>query len=373
MVQNKKPLRVAIVHDWLVGGGAELVVEQLHKIYPDAPIYTSYSTPYWKKRLDDKVITGYLGWQIFGRLRKFLPLLRILWFENLDLRKYDLVLSSSGAEAKGIKKIKPGALHINYCHAPTHYYWRRYDEYITNPGFGKFNFLARLGLKLLVSPLRKWDYKAAQRPDIMVTNSNYIKDAVQKYYDRSSTVIHPAVDVKRFATKNFNKSDTFIVVGRQTPYKHTEIAVEACSRLNMSLEVYGTGPEHEKLRNLAGPSVTFYQDASDEQITEALQKAKAFIFTSEDDFGIAPVEALAAGTPVVAYGQGGAKDYIIPSKTGLFFNKQTSQSLTKALHKFESTKFKKSDLIAKANSFAPEVFRDKMIRLINQKINERTS
>jgi glycosyltransferase involved in cell wall biosynthesis len=374
VVQNKKPLKVAIVHDWLVGGGAELVVEQLHKIYPDAPIYTSYATSYWRQRLDNKVVTGYLGLGFFGRLRKFLPLLRILWFENLDLRKYDLIVSSSGAEAKGVKKLKPGALHVNYCHAPTHYYWRRYDEYLKNPGFGGFNFLARAGLKVLISPLRKWDYKAAQRPDVIITNSHYIKQAVKIYYDRESTVLHPPVGVDRF-TKNdgSNKSETFIVVGRQTPYKHLEVAVKACSKLNLPLEVYGDGPEHLKLRKLAGPSVSFYQNADDEQVTEALQRAKAFIFTSEDDFGIAPVEALAAGTPVIAYGRGGAKDYIIPGKTGLFFNKQTSQSLIKALHEFKATKFNKSDLTAMANTFAPEVFRDKIIGLINQKINERTS
>ncbi|QQS18914.1 glycosyltransferase [Candidatus Saccharibacteria bacterium] len=179
-------LRVAIVHDWLVGGGAELVVEQLHKLFPEAPIYTSYTTKEWRRRLDNTVITGWL--QPFGKLRKFLPMLRILYFTRLKLDGYDLVISSSGAEAKGIK-VPKRTVHVNYCHAPTHYYWRRYDEYMKRPGVGVFDPLARLGLWLFVKPLRRWDLKAAQRPDYIIANSTHIQREILKYYGRESTVI----------------------------------------------------------------------------------------------------------------------------------------------------------------------------------------
>jgi len=199
-------MKVAIVHDWFVGGGAERVVEQLHKMFPQAPIYTSYCSDEWRQKLDNKVVTGFLQNWPFPALRKFVPFLRIWWFSRLKFDGYDLVISSSGAEAKGIKVNKP-AVHINYCHAPTHYYWSRYNEYMKRPGFGILDPLARLGLKLLVGPLRRWDYKAAQRPDYIIANSNFTKDQIKKYYGRDSVVVHPPVDIGRF--KILNKSSIF--------------------------------------------------------------------------------------------------------------------------------------------------------------------
>ncbi|MBX4188558.1 glycosyltransferase, partial [Candidatus Saccharibacteria bacterium] len=188
-------MKVAIVHDWFVGGGAERVAYELHKMYPDAPIYTSYCSPQWRQRLSGtKVITSYMQHWPFSKLRKFLPPLRALWFSHLNLQGFDLVISTSGAEAKGIN-VKAPSVHVNYCHAPTHYYWSRYEEYMKNPGFGALDSIARLGLKLLVGPMRRWDKKAAQRPDHMVANSNYIKEQVKKYYGRDASVIHPPVDI----------------------------------------------------------------------------------------------------------------------------------------------------------------------------------
>ena len=217
---SKSEPRVAIVHDWLIGGGAERVVYELHKLYPDAPIYTSYCTDKWRKEMGGKVVTGFLQHWPFSKLRKFIPVLRIWWFTHLDLSGYDLVVSSSGAEAKGIK-VPKGTVHINYCHAPTHYYWSRYDEYLKHPGFGIFDPLARLGLKLLVGPLRRWDYKAAQRPDFMVANSSHIKNEIKKYYGRDSEVINPPVLIERFEKSKPGKRQGFLAGGRLTPYKRT--------------------------------------------------------------------------------------------------------------------------------------------------------
>ncbi len=348
-------MKVAIVHDWFVGGGAEKVVLEISRMYPDAPIYTSYCSPEWRQKLAPaKVITGYL--QHFPRLRKFLPPLRAHWFSHLDFSNYDLVISSSGAEAKGIK-VPAGTVHVNYCHAPTHYYWSRYDEYIKNPGFGIFNWLARIGLKLLLGPMRRWDYKAAQRPDHIIANSGYIKEQIKQYYDRDATVIHPPVDVERFAGPEHARAG-FVVAGRQTPYKRFDLAVAACTELELPLLVIGRGPDHKRLVAMAGPTVQFVTDASDQDIVAHFQHAEAFIFPGLDDFGIVAVEAMAAGTTVIAYKDGGALDYVVPGKTGEFFAEPTVTSLAKILKHFSSTNYTSKASSTHAAKYSPKKFRE---------------
>ena len=219
-MKKLEELKVCIVHDWLVGGGAERVVLELHRMFPDAPIFTSYCTDDWREKLDGKVITGFLQIWPFSKLRKFLPLLRIWWFTSLNLSDYDLVISSSGnGEAMGVKT-SSNQVHICYCHTPTHYYWRHYDQYLKQPGFGVFNPLARLGLRVMVGPLRKWDLKASKRPDYFIANSNHIKNDIKKYYGRDATVIHPPVDIERFSRVPNSKRRGYITAGRQVPYKH---------------------------------------------------------------------------------------------------------------------------------------------------------
>jgi glycosyltransferase involved in cell wall biosynthesis len=368
VAQNKLDnLKVAIVHDWLVGGGAEKVVQALHELFPNAPIYTSYSTDEWRKKLGDKVVTGYLQNWPFSKLRKYLPVFRIWWFEHLDLRDYDLIISSSGnGEAKGVKKLKPGAIHVCYCHSPTHFYWDKYDEYLKKPGFGFFNPLARFGLKVLVGPLLKWDLKASKRPDDFIANSSHIRAMIKKYYGRDSVVIHPPVDISRFKPTPSNHRTGFVTIGRQTPYKRTDIIIKACTNLNLPLTVLGSGPEHKNLQKIAGNSVSFLDGyASDHDIEQALIKSNAFIFASNEDFGILPVEAMAAGTPVIAYKAGGALDYVTP-KTGLFFEDQTAGSLANALKKFDPSKYSQQDLVAQADQFKISVFKDNIVRYLER-------
>ncbi len=360
-LQDKK---VAIVHDWLIAGGAERVVLELHRMFPDAPIYTSYCTPEWRERLDNKVVTGFLQNWPFPALRKFVPFLRIWWFSSINLHNYDLVISSSGAEAKGINAAA-GALHIAYIHAPTHYYWSRYDEYLKSPGFGMFDLLARIGLKLLVKPLRNWDFSVAQKPHVLVANSSHTQAAIQKYYLRNSEVVYPPVDIERFAgvapPKEGRKG--FVITGRQTPYKRFELAVQACTELNLPLTVVGDGPDNQRLRKMAGPSITFTGFVSESEIAKYVASAEAFIFPGTDDFGISPVEALAAGTPVIAYKAGGALDYVTP-KTGLFFGKQTVESLVTALESFKTKKYSSGDIKMSARVFSNEHFRTNMLTVI---------
>lgn len=359
-------MKVAIVHDWLVGGGAERVVEELHHLYPEAPIYTSYCTPEWRQKLDNKVVTGYLQWWPFGPLRKFLPILRRFWFRSLKLSDYDLVISSAGnGEAKDVT-VRPGTFHVCYCHSPTHFYWRHYDHYLQEPSFGAFNPLARLGLRLFVSPLRKWDYKAAQKPDLYIANSRHIQADIKKYYGRESVVVEPPVDVARFVTEQQPKRQSFITVGRLKSYKRVDIIIEACNRLNLPLTVIGRGPELAALQKLAGPTITFDTTASDEKVVQYMQTAEAFLFAAHEDFGITPVEALAAGTPVIAYKAGGALDYVERDKTGLFFAEQTTDSLVHALKSFQPSAFDHQTIAAAAAKFSAESFRQKFTRAIHQ-------
>lgn len=372
-MRNELSPRVAIIHDWLVGGGAERVVYELHKIYPDAPIYTAFcnkkSREYFKGA---DIRTGFMQKFPFSKLYKFLPILREYWFERLDLTEYDLIISSSGAEAKGIKNIRPSALHINYCHSPTHYYWIRYYEYLQNPGFGIFDPIARIGLKLLIENRQKWDYRAAQRPKYMIANSSCVKDRIEEIYNRESTVIHPPVDTHRFSNIKYQISDIrrsgFVIAGRQTPYKRIDLAVEACTKADLPLTVIGNGPDHKKLKKIAGPTITFLTNVSDKEIVKHFQNAKAFIFPNEDDFGITPVEAMASGTPVIALKAGGALDYVIPGKTGEFFEKQTSEALAETLKNFDPNKYNPSIISAHAEQFSVKVFQKNIADFVAGKL-----
>jgi glycosyltransferase involved in cell wall biosynthesis len=365
--QSTSGQRVAITHDWLVGGGAERVVYEIHKLYPQAPIFTAYhdetSLSYFKNA---DIRTSYMQNFPFSKLRKLLPILRQRWFESLDLQEYDLVISSSGAEAKGVKTL-PDTLHVNYCHTPTHYYWVRYQEYMDNPGVGLLDPLARFGLKHLLKYARKWDYKAAQRPNYIVANSTAVQARIEEFYNRESVVIHPPVDIQRFKPKKFDAPRSgFVIAGRQTPYKRIDLAVAACTKAQLPLTVIGNGPEHAKLRRLAGPTITFLTEIEDMQMPEYFQKAWAFIFPNEDDFGITPVEAMAAGAPVIAYKAGGALDYVVPNKTGVFFEEQSPEALAEILQNFKPEKFDAKIVSKHAENFSAEVFSNNLLNFIKK-------
>jgi glycosyltransferase involved in cell wall biosynthesis len=371
-------VKVAIVCDWLTGiGGAERVVYELHKMYPKAPIYTSQYDPTAVLGFEDADVRTTSLQRLPKRLKKFLPLLRAWTFSRLDLSEYDLVISSSGAEAKGIKT-GPNTVHICYCHSPTHYYWVRHDEYITNPGFPRgLNWLGRLGLKLLVNPLKRWDRHAAKQPDFMIANSTHTQAMIKKYYRRVADVIHPPVDVDHFKHKGGSAllRHGFVVAGRQVPYKRFDLAIEACDSLGVPLIVIGDGPVHKQLEKLAnrlpGRGTTFLTDVSDAYLAEHFQTALGFIMPNMDDFGIVAVEAMAAGTPVIAYEKGGALDYIEPNKTGLFFKKQTVNSLVKQLEKAGARAWDHAAIAAQADKFSVAAFRKNMRNYISQSLGNK--
>jgi glycosyltransferase involved in cell wall biosynthesis len=373
-------MKVAIVCDWLTGiGGAERVVLELHRLYPGAPIYTSQYDPSkidWFADAD--VRTGWLQ-TLPTSLKKFLPALRAWYFSRLDLSDYDLVISSSGAEAKGIKTGK-NTIHISYIHSPTHYYWIRHDEYLQNPGFARgLNWLAKLGLKLLVGPLKRWDRRAAKHPDYLIANSTHTQAMIKRYYRRDSEVIHPPVETDRFRIRGNVKPPLrhgFVVAGRQTPYKRFDLAIAACDELKIPLVVIGDGPDHKRLEKLAnklpGRGTTFLTNTSDTSIVEHFQSALGFIMPNMDDFGIVAVEAMAAGTPVIAYNKGGALDYVTP-RTGLFFERQTAKALAKVLETAASKSFDHEAIATQAEQFGVATFTKNMQTYIKDCISERSA
>jgi glycosyltransferase involved in cell wall biosynthesis len=351
-------------------GGAENVVLAMLEAFPNAPIYTSTYTPEkmplfngldirttWLQNLPAPI----------RKLHKFFPMLRVKAFRDLDLSKFDIILSSSSAEAKQIQKTRPNQIHICYCHTPIRYYWSHYSEYKKDPGFGKLNWLVRLAMPLMVPALKKADYKASQNVDVFIANSTEVQKRIKKYYGKQSTVIHPPVDVERFSPARV-RSDYYVALGRQVPYKRIDLAVAAATKLGIKLQVYGNGSEHQRLVEMAGPTVQFFTDrfgdASDSVVTEALNNAKGYIFPAEEDFGIVQGEALAAGTPVLAFGKGGALDIVQDGESGILFDKQSVESVIDAIKRAEKTEFLPGTLRRKAKRFDKSLFITKIRKII---------
>ena len=368
---NNNP-RVVIVHDWLTNmGGAENVVLAMHEAFPDAPIYTSIYTPETMpafKNLD--IRTTYLQNlpKPLRKLHKFFPMLRVKAFRKLDLSEFDIILSSCSAESKQVQKTRPGQVHICYCNTPIRYYWSHYDEYRNDPGFGKLNWLVRLAMPLMVPPLKKADYDAAQKVDVFIGNSTEVQKRIKKYYNRNSTVIHPSVDVDRFEPSG-KRGDYYVALGRQVPYKRIDLAVAAATKLTVPLKVFGNGSEHQRLVEMAGPSVQFFTDrfgdASDDAVTEALNSAKGYIFPAEEDFGIVQVEALAAGAPVIAFGKGGALDIVQDGESGVLFNEQSVDSVVDAIKRAQTINFLPTTLHRKAKRFDKGLFVTKIRKIVS--------
>lgn len=330
-MENTKP-RVAIVHDWLVTyAGADRVVDCMHHVYPDAVIYTlvydEKKMPVWFRDYD--IRTTYLQKLPFATkiYKALLPLMPGA-FEALDLSEYDMVISSCTSCSKGVIT-RPDAVHICYCNTPTRYVWDFYYTYRDSA-----NWLVRKVMPGQMHKLRIWDKCAADRVDYFVANSHYIGQRIKKYYRRDSDVIYPCVHINEQPLRP--KEDFYLVVGRFTWYKRTDLAVAACTRLGKKLIVIGSGGEEKKLRAMAGPTVTFKGALSDEEVREHYLRAKAFLFPGEEDFGITPVEAQSAGTPVLAFGRGGACETVRDGETGLLFDEQTPEGLMACIQRFES-------------------------------------
>lgn len=355
--------KIAIVHDWLTNmGGAENVVLALHKAFPDAPIYTSTYTPEKVPAFDGMdVRTTYLQKlpRALRRLHKFFPLLRVKAFRDLDLSEFDIIISSSSAEAKQVKKSRPDQLHICYCHTPIRYYWSHYNEYRADPGFGRLNWLIRLVMPLIVPALKKADYTAAQSVDYFIGNSTTVQRRIEKYYQKPATVIYPPVHTSRFKPAK-KRQNFYVALSRHIPYKRLDLAISAANSLGFALRVFGDGSEHAKLVKMAGPTVSFHPGTPDKAaqdfITTSLSTARGYLFPAEEDFGISQVEAMAAGTPVIAYSVGGARDIVIDGETGVFFDQQTTESVIDAIRRAEEIKFSPTVIRRRAQEFDESIF-----------------
>lgn len=369
-----KGKKVAIVTDWLTTyGGAEKVVKSVSEIFPGAPIFTSqYSEKEvnWFKGKD--VRTGWLNF-LPAKLRKILGPLRAIYFSRLDLSEFDVIISICCAESKGIKT-KENQLHVSYLQGPPiQYYWGMYDNYVKNPGFGKFNPIVRLFFKLLVGPLRKWDLKFAQRPDLLIANSTYCQGEIKKFYKRQSEVIFPPVEIEKFKAQE-KKNDYFISTSRQVNWKRLDLAIEVFKNNNLKLKLVGGGAEHQKLVEMAKgfENIEFIEAIQNsDELAKIVANARGFIFPSLEPFGIAPIEALSAGTPVIALEKGGSLDYILDGKNGIFFKEQTVKSLERAIDRFQKINFDAKEISKMAEKFSDDNFKENFAKIIMEKNNEK--
>ena len=367
--------RIAIVCDFLTSmGGAENVVLALHEAFPDAPIYTAVYNPDKMPAFRDlDVRTSRLqklpNW--LKKSYKLLPTMAVKAMRELDLSDYDIIIASTYLHGHQVTKTRPDQALIAYCHTPPRYYWSHYDEYKRDPGFGKLNWLVRLAMPLLVPRQRKLDLEAAAKVDTYIANSTETQKRIKKYYDRSSTVVHPSVETKRFEPKR-QRGDHYVTIGRQLPYKRYDLAVKAATKLSLPLIVFGNGPVHDKLVELAGPTVEFRTDrfgnASDEVYADILSSAKGFIYPAEEDFGIVTVEALAAGTPVIGLNKAGTLDIVDDGVSGVLFDEQTVEAVASAIKRAESLEFFPSKLARKATRFDKGLFVTKIRKVVSDNV-----
>ncbi len=323
-------MKVALVHDYLNQmGGAERVVMALHEIYPDAPIYTSIYDPKLVDPAFRKMDIRTSFMQKFPMVTKhhqpYLPFYPFA-MESLDLRGYDLVLSSSSAFGKGVIT-RPETMHICYCHTPMRWCWN-YEEYVEREQLGK---MARRILPFLITGLRSWDQTSSMRVDHFIANSPVIAERIQKYYRRDAVVIPPPVEASRFTfDPTIQPEDYFLIVSRLIPYKRIDLAIEACNRLRLPLVIIGSGRDLERLKKLAGPTIRFMGRLSDQEVLSYYARCRAFLFPGEEDFGITPLEAQASGRPVIAYGVGGALASVVDGVTGVFFKKRYDRQVIRS-------------------------------------------
>lgn len=348
-------MKVAIVHDWLnQNGGAERVLEEFHSLYPDAPVYTSMYAP-------DQMPAAYKSWDIRTTWMQRLPLvtkkhqlfmpLYPVAFESHDLSGYDLVVSSSSAFCHGVLT-RNETCHVCYCHTPTRFMWNYFD-YAKREGLSGWK---RRLLAPSLFKLRQWDRVSADRVDCWIANSSLVKKRIAKFYRRTAQIIFPPVDTSRFVPQA-SYDDYYLVLSRLLPYKRIDLAIEACNRTKSRLLIAGSGRGTEQLKKIAGPTVEFLGRVPEDQLSGLYARCRAFLFPGEEDFGLTPIEANAAGRPVIAYKAGGTLDTVVPGVTGEYFTEPTVDSLVSAMATFDPGAYDPVAIRAHAEKFDATVFR----------------
>lgn len=296
--------KIAIVHDWLVDfGGAESVLLDIIELFPEADIFTSVNHIDDARFAHAKIHTTWVEKiPFFKNHHKYASIFRHYAFRGLDLSKYDIIISSSSAEAKHIKKL-PHQKHISYCHTPTRYYWARFDEYQNMMEFGWLNPIAKFFLKMFISRFRKWDFEAAQNVDIFIANSQYTQAGIKKFYKKDATIIYPAIPFSAEENPILERENYYFAIGRCVPYKRFDLLVKTfnANKKNLIIATNTDTDLYRELREKSGENIVWKFDLSRKEIYETFQKSRGFLFPQEEDFGIVAVEALATGTPIIAY------------------------------------------------------------------------
>lgn len=377
-------MRVALIHDFLTQyGGAEKVLEAFHEIWPKAPVFTLF---YNKKTIPfSRPLTssGNSGvhdkhWDIrvspiqnlpfaAKKYRWYLPLMPAA-VERFDLSQFDIVISDSSAYSKGVIT-QSYTTHISYIHSPTRYLWS--DAYKYLGGLSGAEKLFKKMLPPILTRLRQWDFIAAQRPDYIVSNSHFVARRIEKYYRRKpDAVIYPPVEINKFKISS-KIEDYFLLISRFRPYKRVDLAVSAFNKLKMPLKIIGTGDD-TYLKKIAGPYIEFLGFVKDEEKAKYLSHCKALIHPQEEDFGIAPLEAMASGRPVIAYGSGGALETVFDGKTGVFFNEQNWESLAETIIKFQVKDFNPEEIHSHALRFSKDQFKKNITDFVNSHVRKNT-
>ena len=355
-------MKLALVASWLNQyGGAERVLEVAHELFPDAPVFTS---TYQAAAMPE----AYKTWDIRASFFDSIPLAnkRLLLplypaaFESFDLRGYDVILSITSAFAHGVH-MPPGVRHICYCLTPARFLWN-YGDYVNRERIGR---LLRLGLPFFIARLRAWDRRAAGRVTQFIAISETVRERIAKYYQRDAIIIHPPVDVERFAVSRA-RDGFFLILSRLVPYKRIDLAVQAFNELDLPLIVAGDGRDRARLQAMAKSNVQFLERPSDEQARDLLARCRAFLFPGEEDFGITPLEANACGKPVIAFAGGGALETIIAGVTGEFFREPTAASLANAIRALDDDKYDPLTMRRHAEKFSVAVFKEKLLGAIVQ-------
>lgn len=362
-------MKLALVHDWLNQiGGAEDVLEHLVEFYPGAPVYTSMYAP-------DLMPDNYRTWDIrptwMDRLpgihdhhQRFLPLYPLAW-QGRKLSGYDVVLSNKSGFCHGVRTGRE-TLHLCYCLAPTRYIWDL-ENYLAREQFGSST---RLAARIVARLYRRWDYAAAQRVHQFVAISTEIRERIRRYYHRESTIIYPPAEVAERFMPSPVVDDYFLIVSRLIPYKRIDLAVQACTRLGLPLLIGGKGRDRERLEAMAGPTVKFLGYVPDADLPDLFARCRAFIFPGLEDFGITPVQAQAAGRPVIAFKGGGALDTVIPGKTGAFFDELSVESLIRALQDFDASAYDPAAIRQHAMRFDSAVFKQAIMTFVERTWDE---
>jgi len=356
------PMKVALVYDrvnkW---GGAERVLQVMHEIFPDAPLYTSVYSPKqasWAKIFPEIKTTFLQKIPYFRNHHELIPWLMPIAFESLDFSNYDVVVSITSEYCKGIIT-KPSTLHVCYCLTPTRYLWSGYREYFDS-------FFNKTIAQPIVRYLRKWDVIAAKRPDVMIGISSEVQKRIKKYYGRDSKIVYPPVSFTTITNRQSPITDYYLLVSRLVKYKNIDLAIKTFNNLNKKLVVVGVGSEGKKLMRMSKNNIKFMGKVSDMKLSSLYQNANALIIPQLEDFGLVAVESQLHGTPVIAYGKGGALDTVINDKTGVLFNEQSEASLQHAIDKFEKMSFDKGIIKKNAKRFTKNKFKKEFLEVINK-------